>query len=77
MHPLSSGLRHVLLYMGLPFIFLLDFFFFTIARPSCPACATFSGFLSDSSLTAAYIQQLPDQMRRARTWYDKIKVAFR
>lgn len=35
----------------LPFIFALDLFYFTLARPGCAACGSLSGFLSTSSLT--------------------------
>lgn len=39
-----------------PSLFALDALLFTITRPSCMACATFSGYFTDHSMTMAFIQ---------------------
>lgn len=49
--------RLLLTLLILPFIFALDLFYFTLARPGCAACGSLSGFLSTSSLTISIIQQ--------------------
>lgn len=51
------SLHLLLTLLILPIIFALDLFYFTLARPGCAACASFSGFLSTSSLTLAMINQ--------------------
>jgi hypothetical protein len=49
--------RFLLTLLILPFIFALDLFYFTLARPGCAACGSLSGFLSSASLTMSIIQQ--------------------
>ncbi len=40
----------------IPMLFALDAMLFTITRPSCMACATFSGYFADHSMTMIFIQ---------------------
>ncbi|MEI6326669.1 MAG: hypothetical protein WCO78_00950 [Candidatus Roizmanbacteria bacterium] len=47
--------RQLVLLAAIPLLFILDYAYFTLARPGCPACANFDGFLRTASLTTAYI----------------------
>ncbi|MFO0703099.1 MAG: hypothetical protein U0525_00020 [Patescibacteria group bacterium] len=40
----------------IPGLLILDFVLFNVTRPSCAACASFSGYFADHSMTIAFIQ---------------------
>lgn len=61
LHLKIPSLRLLLTLLILPFIFALDLFYFTLARPGCPACGSLGSFLTDSSLSITLLQTLTIQ----------------
>jgi hypothetical protein len=62
--------RQLLLLSAVPLLFVLDYAYFTLARPGCPACANFDGFLRTASLTTAFISNhvgLPSFINQLRS----------
>lgn len=68
------SIRFLLTLLILPFIFALDLFYFTLARPGCAACGSLSGFLADSSLTVALIPANSEIMNWIRMFKSKVIV---
>ncbi len=62
--------RTCLLLSAIPLLFVLDYAYFTLARPGCLACANFDGFLRTASLTTAFISNhvgLPSFINQLRS----------
>ena len=58
-YPLLTSLPRIFLsILVIPMLFIVDVVLFQFTRPSCAGCASFSQFITQSSLSAALLQQL-------------------